>query len=59
MVPATLLKAHPDFILYVDENSAAGILGCGDVTFAPDGSGHGISNTGSDVLKFIALIVLD
>ncbi len=26
LVPATLLKTHPDFILYVDEDSAAGIL---------------------------------
>ena len=26
MVPATLLKTHPDFILYLDENSAAQIL---------------------------------
>ena len=26
MIPATLLKTHPDFILYVDEDSAAGIL---------------------------------
>ena len=26
MVPATLLKEHPDFILYLDEDSAAGIL---------------------------------
>lgn len=26
MVPATLLKTHPDFILYVDEDSASGIL---------------------------------
>ena len=26
MVPATLLKEHKDFILYVDEDSAAGIL---------------------------------
>ncbi len=25
-VPATLLKTHPDFILYLDENSASGIL---------------------------------
>ena len=25
-IPATLLKTHPDFILYVDEDSAAGIL---------------------------------
>ena len=27
LVPATLLKTHPDFILYVDRDSAAGILG--------------------------------
>lgn len=26
MVPATLLKTHADFILYLDENSASGIL---------------------------------
>jgi len=26
LVPATLLKEHPDFILYLDEESAAGIL---------------------------------
>ena len=26
IIPATLLKTHPDFILYVDEDSASGIL---------------------------------
>ena len=26
MVPATLLKTHPDFILYLDENSATGVM---------------------------------
>jgi len=26
LVPATLLKTHPDFILYIDEDSASGIL---------------------------------
>ena len=26
MIPATLLKTHPDFILYLDQDSAAGIL---------------------------------
>ena len=25
-IPATLLKTHPDFILYIDEDSAAGIM---------------------------------
>ena len=34
-------------------------IGCGDVTFTLDGSGHGISNTGSEMLKFIALTVLE
>jgi len=31
----------------------------GDVTFTPDGHGHGIENTGSKPLKFIALIIRD
>lgn len=29
----------------------------GDITFTPSGEGHGIENTGDDVLKFIALII--
>lgn len=31
----------------------------GLVTFTPSGTGHGIRNTGSKMLEFIALIVLD
>lgn len=31
----------------------------GDVTFTPDGHGHGIENTGAEPLKFIALIIRD
>ena len=31
----------------------------GDVTFTPNGEGHGISNTGTEPLRFIALIILD
>lgn len=31
----------------------------GLVTFTPSGSGHGIRNTGSEMLEFIALIILD
>jgi len=31
----------------------------GLVTFTPNGTGHGIRNTGSEMLDFIALIVLD
>ncbi len=46
-----------------------GVIGCGGiadrrmipgtVTYTPSGSGHGIKNTGSDMLTFIALIILD
>lgn len=31
----------------------------GDVTFTPNGKGHGIANTGREKLCFIALIILD
>lgn len=31
----------------------------GMVTFTPSGSGHGIKNTGSETLEFIALIIKD
>lgn len=31
----------------------------GTVTFTPSGTGHGIKNTGKDMLEFIALIILD
>lgn len=31
----------------------------GDVTFTPDGEGHGIVNTGKEKLVFMALILLD
>ncbi|MBQ6846666.1 MAG: cupin domain-containing protein [Oscillospiraceae bacterium] len=31
----------------------------GTVTFTPSGEGHGIKNTGKEILEFIALIILD
>ncbi len=31
----------------------------GDVTYTPSGEGHGIENTGNDILEYIALIVMD
>ena len=31
----------------------------GTVTFTPSGTGHGIKNTGTEMLEFIALIILD
>lgn len=34
-------------------------IAAGDVTFTPNGEGHGITNTGTEMLRFIALIILD
>lgn len=31
----------------------------GDVTFTPSGAGHGLKNTGSEKMTFMALIILD
>ena len=31
----------------------------GDVTYTPSGEGHGLENTGTETMTFIALIVLD
>ncbi len=31
----------------------------GMATFTPSGNGHGLKNTGEDMLEFIALIILD
>lgn len=31
----------------------------GMITYTPSGEGHGIKNTGDEVLEFIALIILD
>ena len=31
----------------------------GDVTFTPDGKGHGLKNTGDTDLVFMALIIFD
>ena len=29
----------------------------GDITFTPSGTGHGINNTGDELLEIIALII--
>ena len=31
----------------------------GTITFTPSGSGHGITNTGDEILEFMALVILD
>ena len=40
-----------------DDNGKAIAVQPGDVLFCPDGNGHGIKNTGTEDLVFIALIV--
>lgn len=40
------------------DNGAALTVAAGDVTFTPDGKGHGIENTGTEDLVFMALILL-
>lgn len=44
--------------LYTDNKSEIDV-NPGTVTFTPSGSGHGIKNTGSEMLEFIALIIKD
>lgn len=40
-----------------DDNGEKTELDAGDVTFTPDGSGHGIKNIGQETLRFMALVV--
>ena len=42
--------------MYDDDGKAVPIE-AGDVTFCEDGKGHGVKNTGSEDLEFIALIL--
>lgn len=44
--------------LYNDNGEKSEVLP-GTVTYTPSGSGHGIKNTGSEILSFIALILKD
>lgn len=44
--------------LYSDNGTEREVV-AGDVTYTPDGEGHGLVNIGSDVLEFMALIVAD
>ncbi len=44
--------------LYSDNGNEIEILP-GTVTFTPSGEGHGLKNTGDELLTFIALIVMD
>ncbi len=42
-----------------DDNGRIRPVKAGDVTFTPDGMGHGLTNTGDTDLVFMALIILD
>lgn len=42
-----------------NDNGDCRMVKAGDVTFTPDGCGHGLKNTGRENLVFMALIILD
>ena len=42
-----------------NDNGKLVSVSAGDVTFTPDGEGHGIANVGETPLEFIALIIKD
>ena len=42
-----------------NDNGNCRTVKAGDVTFTPDGCGHGLKNTGLEDLVFMALIILD
>ena len=42
-----------------NDNGVETEISVGTVTFTPSGSGHGIKNNGNEMLRFIALIILD
>ena len=41
------------------DNGTLRMVPAGDVTFTPDGKGHGLTNSGDEDLVFMALIILD
>lgn len=42
-----------------NDNGFPRAVSAGDVTFTPDGCGHGLRNTGLEDLVFMALIIFD
>ena len=42
-----------------DDNGTKRQVKAGDMTYTPDGCGHGLKNTGLNNLVFMALIILD
>ena len=50
-----ILRGEGDY----NDNGTARPVKAGDVTFTPDGKGHGLKNTGDTDLVFMALIIFD
>ena len=44
---------------YNDNGTSWRHVKAGDITFTPDGRGHGLANTGNTDLVFMALIIKD
>lgn len=42
-----------------DDNGTKTKVEEGTITFTPSGEGHGIENTGDEMLEFMALVILD
>ena len=50
-----ILRGEGDY----NDNGTVRPVKAGDVTFTPDGKGHGLKNTGDTDLVFMALIIFD
>ena len=61
--PGCSLGYHEHHILsgkgIYSDNGTLRMVSAGDVTFTPDGKGHGLTNSGDEDLVFMALIILD
>ena len=42
-----------------NDNGTNRPVSAGDITFTPDGFGHGLDNTGTENLELMALVILD
>ena len=50
-----ILSGHGDY----NDNGTVRPVKPGDVTFTPNGCGHGLVNTGDEDVRFMALIIFD
>lgn len=50
-----IVKGQGDY----NDNGTVRPVKVGDMTFTPDGCGHGLENTGDEDLVFMALIIFD